>query len=68
MQLDSKFFKVYFGVPVFLFVLFIVLKLSKVIHWSWWLVTLPVWGSIALAVIAFVVYFWLRIRAQRGNG
>lgn len=27
---------------------FIVLKLCNVITWSWWLVTLPIWGSWAL--------------------
>ena len=35
-------------------VAFIVLKLCNVIAWSWWLVTLPLWGGIALALV-FVV-------------
>lgn len=30
--------------------LFIGLKLSHVIDWSWWLVTLPLWGGTALVV------------------
>ena len=29
-------------------VAFVVLKLCNVIHWSWWLVTLPFWGPLAL--------------------
>jgi len=27
---------------------FIVLKLTHVINWSWWYVTLPLWGGLAL--------------------
>ena len=37
------------GVSVFglLGIAFIVLKLSNVIDWSWWYVTLPFWGVFA---------------------
>jgi len=38
---------------------FVVLKLCKVIDWSWWYVTLPFWGGLALVLtilgIAFLV-------------
>lgn len=30
---------------------FVMLKLTKVIPWSWWWVTAPFWGPIALAVL-----------------
>ena len=33
---------------------FVVLKLTHVIDWSWWLVTAPFWGPVA-AVLAFVI-------------
>jgi MFS superfamily sulfate permease-like transporter len=38
---------------------FIVLKLCKVIDWSWWWVTAPTWipVAIALLVLAFVCLF-----------
>lgn len=36
---------------VWLTVLFIVLKVTGVIDWSWWLVTLPFWGCCALAAV-----------------
>ena len=36
-------------------VLFIALKLTEVITWSWWLVTMPLWGGAAFALIAFIV-------------
>ena len=36
---------------------FIVLKLTKVINWSWWIVLAPVWGqAILVLVIAIIVY------------
>ena len=34
---------------------FIVLKLTNVISWSWWLVTLPFWGGFALAVLVVII-------------
>ncbi len=35
---------------------FIVLKLTHVIAWSWWLVTLPIWGPLALwAILSLIV-------------
>ncbi len=39
-----------------LFVIFLILKLTKVIDWSWWWVTAPLWGSILFWVIIFVAY------------
>lgn len=34
--------------------LFIGLKLGRVIDWDWWIVTLPLWGGLALIVAALV--------------
>lgn len=34
---------------------FIVLKLCKVITWSWWWVLTPIWVEIALIVIATII-------------
>ena len=34
---------------------FIVLKLTHVIDWSWWLVTLPFWGGVALLVVILLI-------------
>ena len=36
-------------------IVFIVLKLCGVINWSWWLVTLPLWGGLVLAVGIFLL-------------
>ena len=38
-----------------LFLVFLVLKLTKVIDWSWWWITAPLWGPIAaLLGLAFL--------------
>lgn len=45
------------GVCGLLGVLFVGLKLGGVIDWSWWWVTLPFWGGLALfAVVCLVVF------------
>lgn len=43
-----------------LFIVFLVLKLTGVINWSWWWVTAPLWGGLAIvfAIFAIVALFW----------
>lgn len=62
------------GIGVFglLGVVFVVLKLLGKITWSWWLVTLPFWGGIALLLavaalmlLATLVVAWLETRGKR---
>lgn len=36
-------------------VLFVGLKLAGIIAWSWWWVTLPFWGGLAIALVAWLV-------------
>ncbi len=36
-------------------VLFVGLKLANVIGWSWWWVTAPFWGAVALWVVLVVL-------------
>jgi hypothetical protein len=36
-------------------ILFIGLKLTGYVDWSWWLVLLPLWGVFALAFVIFLV-------------
>ena len=45
------------GVLGLLGVAFVVLKLIGYIDWSWWYVTLPFWGSIALVIVGFLIWF-----------
>ena len=37
-------------------IVFIVLKLTKVINWSWLWVLSPLWISFGLALIVFIIY------------
>lgn len=36
-------------------IVFIVLKLTKVINWSWWWVVSPLWLPIALVLVILIV-------------
>lgn len=51
---------------VLLALLFITLKLCNVITWSWWWVTLPLWGPVAFSFIfvsfAFLYYLFKKVK------
>jgi len=47
------------GVLGLLGVAFVVLKLTGVINWSWWWVTVPFWGGLALAV--GILFVWVLV-------
>ena len=49
------------GVLGLLGVAFVILKLDKVIDWSWWWVTLPFWGGLVLILIGFIIVILLHI-------
>lgn len=44
------------GFTGLLTLLFIGLKLGKVINWSWWLVLSPLWISLALGIIMVIIF------------
>lgn len=46
-------------------ILFIGLKLTGHIDWSWWLVLAPIWGTFAFVIVVFLmlaVYYYLKGR------
>jgi hypothetical protein len=43
------------GGLTFLTIVFAVLKLTGVIHWSWWWVTAPIWGYILFLFALFLI-------------
>ena len=49
-----------------LFLIFIVLKLCRVIEWSWWWVTAPLWMPIAL-ILGIIVVVEV-VRTSKGGG
>jgi hypothetical protein len=53
------------GFAGLLAIVFIVLKLTKVITWSWWWVTCPLWLPWALAIVVAVIYFIFLLIKER---
>lgn len=47
------------GLPGVLFVVFLVLKLTDVVDWSWWWVTAPLWLPAAIFIPIFLVAAFL---------
>lgn len=47
-------------------IVFITLKLTNVISWSWWWVTAPLWGSFIIAImfisVVLVLSIWSKSR------
>lgn len=46
-----------FNILPLLGLLFIALKLTNVIQWSWWWVLAPFWGGLAIIAVVIVVVF-----------
>lgn len=42
-----------------LFLILLVLKLTKIITWSWWWVTAPIWGGFLLAIVLMFILYWI---------
>jgi len=38
-----------------LFITFLVLKLCGVINWSWWWITAPIWGPLAIIALLMLI-------------
>lgn len=53
------------GFGTLLFVVFLVLKLCNVIDWSWWWVTAPLWGSLALFVAVLMICVVVAVFVER---
>jgi hypothetical protein len=51
------------GLPMVLFIVFLVLKLTDNIDWSWWWVTSPLWIPVGLVLSIGVVAFLIVIFA-----
>lgn len=43
------------GMPAILFLIFLVLKLTGYIDWSWWWVTAPMWAGVILVLIVVIL-------------
>ena len=54
-----------------LFIVFLVLKLTNQIDWSWWWVTCPLWGPTAIGVVVWLClvvwskcFIWYKVRTD----
>ena len=43
------------GVCTFLFMMFLILKLTNTIDWSWWWITAPLWIPLGFVIIALIL-------------
>lgn len=43
------------------FIVFLVLKLCKVINWSWWWVTSPLWIPLTLGIVVILIVFIIKL-------
>ena len=43
------------GLPTILTIVFLILKLTHVINWSWWWVLSPLWISFGLAIVLIII-------------
>jgi phosphoglycerol transferase MdoB-like AlkP superfamily enzyme len=46
-------------------VAFIILKLCKVINWSWWYVTMPFWGGLVIVLFVFIIVLSVKLIFKR---
>jgi hypothetical protein len=60
MSKDSNSSSSSIGVLGLLGVAFVILKLCHVIDWSWWWVTLPFWGGLALVIAILLIVFIIK--------
>jgi hypothetical protein len=60
---DSKSSSSGLGIGTILFLIFMVLKLTNYIDWSWWWITAPLWVPIIiLGVVGLIAIFYLKNR------
>ena len=45
------------GIETILFIVFLVLKLTNNIDWSWWWVTAPLWIPFVIFIIIVIIFY-----------
>lgn len=49
------------GLLGWVFLIFLTLKLTGYIGWSWWWVTAPLWGGLALTLVLAMVFVFVAV-------
>ena len=57
--------KISIGFFSLIFLIFLTLKLCGVINWSWWLITLPLWGGYALILLILLIMFIIALFSSK---
>lgn len=55
------------GLPTLLFVVFLILKLTGTVAWSWWWVTSPLWIPAALAIVVIGIVLLVSLIVTKGK-
>lgn len=55
------------GILGWLLIVFVTLKLTGHIDWSWWYVTMPFWGGLVLGLIAIVILAFVSVYRELNN-
>jgi hypothetical protein len=50
---------------VSLFLVLLPLKLSGVVSWSWWWITCPLWGPLAVFLASLLVFLAVNVATRR---
>lgn len=53
------------SMPNAIFIVFLVLKLTGGIDWSWWWITSPIWIGVILAIVTAIVITILEIMIRK---
>ena len=53
------------SMPNALLLVFLVLKLTGVIDWSWWWITSPLWMGVIFAIVITIVITILELKIRR---
>lgn len=55
MKINNKMIKLDLSLSFITFLIFLILKLTEVIDWSWWFITAPLWVGLAIILVALVI-------------
>lgn len=53
-----------FGLSTVLFIIFLILKLTNTIDWSWWWVTSPLWIAAGLVIVVLLIILLITMFAS----
>jgi len=56
------------SICVILFLIFLALKLTNYIDWSWWWITAPLWLPASIGIIVVIPVIAIRIVIAKRNG